>query len=273
MNSGLKVNFAPKKTFTYPVKKLTYSSSFIGGKNIIGDGKFVRISILDTGLPNHFDIATDSDKSANFSRSGSIYDVNGHSTAVAGILASSGKSGIKGVVSSADLFFCKVADDNGVAEYKSVEQGVLWSITREVDIIVIAMGSDFDYPGMYNAIKKAYKLGILVFAASGNMFHRTKDSVYPARYNEVFSVGFNKNINNLYTIQSNSHTKGVVVEDLLYSTLIDENKYTVVRGSSMATGVVAGVAAQVFQKLRREGKDIKNPQLTYNEIGRILNKD
>jgi subtilisin family serine protease len=228
------------------------------------------LSIIDSGLPLHKDIATDTFKAQNFTSSGSVYDVFGHSTAVAGIIAAKGSGGIKGLAPESDLYFAKALDDGeGNGDYESVIKAILWSIGREVDIILMSFGSPTEHGGLKDAIRKAGSLGIPMFAAGGNCTNRTRDVDFPARYDEVFSVGFSNNISRNEVIREGTRATGVILTVSDFETTFADNKFATMNGSSLCAAAVAGIGILAFQRLRREGFNVKNPQILYDEIGRL----
>lgn len=262
-----------KKSYNKPLRPVTYEPSLFQFENVKGDGKYVRVAILDSGVPFHKDIQTDTFKSINYTDSGVLADVYGHATAVTGIIASNGNSGIKGFAPSADLYFAKcLLDGNGEGCFESVIKSLLWCIVREVDIVVMAFGSASLHPGLKDAVKKVNKAGISMFAAAGNYSSKTKDSDYPARFEEVFSVGYNSNISNNEVIYHNKKACGLVLPSQSFETTYTGSKFATMSGSSLCTAVVAGIGVLAFQSLRQRGYNIKNPQILYNEIGRLAVK-
>lgn len=245
----------------------------MGFSPISGNGKFVRIAILDSGMPLHTDITVDKYQVENFTKSGSSCDVYGHSTAIAGIIAANGKSGIRGFAPDSDLWFAKcLLDENGEGDFDNVTRAVFWSIVKEVDIIVMAFGSSGEHQGLRDAIKKANRMGISIFAAAGNCTTRTKDADYPARFDEVFSVGYAANISQNEAIMDGNNVKGLVLPNRDFDTTFTDSSFATMRGSSMCVAAIAGIASLVFHNLRRDKKDIKNPQVLYNEIGKLAVK-
>lgn len=259
-----------KKIYDSPKKRVSYDSSLMGFQPISGDGKLVRVAIIDSGCPIHKDLKIDLYNTKNFSQSGSIYDVFGHSTAVAGIIAANGQNGIRGLAPSTDLYFAKcLLDENGEGGFDSVIESIFWSITREVDIIIMAFGSLSDYQPLKDAITKAYKQGISIFSASGNSVSKTNDAQYPARYDEVFSVGFDINSSSNKPIFSGENARGIIIPSMEFETTFTDSKFATMKGSSMCTAAIAGLGVLVFQKLRQKGMNIKNPQNIYNEIANL----
>jgi subtilisin family serine protease len=214
-----------KKPLAKPSKRIKYDSSFLGFSPVKGDGKFVRMVIIDSGKPTHESLLCDDYKSINFTNSPNVNDINGHSTAVAGIIAANGSGGIRGFVPDADIWFAKCLSDNeGKGDFDSIIKAIFWSIVKEVDIIVMAFGSSIEHPGLRDAVKKAHKLGICIFAAAGDCSNKTRDANYPARFDEVFSVGYSRNINNNQVIISNNNTKGIIIPNITFeTTFLDKN--------------------------------------------------
>jgi subtilisin family serine protease len=255
-----------------PLRKIFYKSPLLGFKDIKGTGKLVRICVIDSGSPIHKDISVDEYRTVNFTSSGSVKDVFGHSTAVSGILAANGS--VQGFAPKSDLFFAKaLSDADGTGDPNSIRDSLLWSITKEVDIIIMAFGCDKEFPGLYDAIKKVYKSGISMFAAGGNCTQKTKDVTFPARYEEVFSVCYSSTISHNEIVKNNNRVKGIILPSQVFETTFVNSKYTSAIGSSMHCAAVTGISALLFEDLRHKGKNITNQQIIYNEIANVCIKD
>ena len=228
-------------------------------------GKGVKIAILDSGYSYHKDMIFEGEKISFCERNISTEDKNGHSTMISGIIKSNSKKSIIVIAPHVKLLYGKVVDNNGQCNFNSLVAGVLWSIVKGVDIIVIAMGSQYDYRVLHDAIKKARSHGICIFAASGE----NEELDYPARYKEVFSTGFltrDKKKNDLIKQNVDFYlpNKGI------YTTYLD-NKYVKVSGSSISTAFFAGLGAVLIEQYKKEKK--KNiPKLLYSKLDKIFNK-
>lgn len=259
-----------KKIHGRPRRFVNYQPSLFGFKDIPGNGKFVRVSIIDSGLPFHKNVLVDEFKSKNFTTSGSVKDVYGHSTALAGIIAANGKDGIKGMATETDLFFAKaLLDANGEGDFDSVIDSLLWSIVRDVDIVLMSFGSPNEHKGLYDSIKKVHKKGIAMFAAGGNCTSRTKDVDFPARYDEVFSVGYSNSISSNELIKIGGKTKGIILPSQDFETTYSGSRFATMNGSSLLTAAVVGVAVLAYQNMRSKGLNVKNPQILYDELARL----
>lgn len=263
-----------KNVHEYPIKKIQYTAPYFGFQNIQTTGKYVRLAIIDSGVPLHKDIPVDIYKSSNFTSSGSSFDVFGHSTSLTGVIAANGKSGIKGLAPEADLYFAKtLLDSDGTGVHEAVIDALLWCIVRDVDIILMSFGSPFEHDGLRDAIRKVNKSGISMFAAGGNCTSRTRDMDFPARYDEVFSVGYSNKISSNEVIKHAGKSKGIIFPSQEFETTFVDSRFVTVSGSSLCAAAVAGIGVLSYHYLRSKGFDIKNPQVLYNEIGRLAIKE
>ena len=243
---------------------IVYSPSAYGIDNKC-TGRGVKIAILDSGCTSHKDIKFEGDKISFCDENIISNDKNGHSTMMAGIIKSNNRKSIIGLAPHSKLLFAKVVNHKGECSFNSLVAGVLWAVVKEVDIIVIAMGSQYDYRVLHDAIKKAKEHDICVFAASGD----EEEIDFPARYDEVFSAGFltrSKKKNDL--IKKN--VDFYLPNRGLYTTYLD-NKYVKISGSSVSTAFFAGLGAVLVEQYKKEKR--KNiPRLVYSHLYKIFNK-
>jgi len=254
------INIKEKKTgkiyekFSKPV--IYCPSIYKISKEYTGNG--IKIAILDSGTPEHKDIKNIRDKINFCENNKCVYDKLGHSTALAGIINANNITTIRGFSPYSQLFFAKIVDDTGVCNFNLLVTGILWAIIKEVDIIVIALGSQYDYMILHDAIKKAYENNICVFASVGN---NVKEMNYPAKYPEVFSVGTStkKNVAD-FSLPKKSY----------YTTYLD-NKYVKMSGSSISTSVVASLASLIIEKNKHLKQEKDFIKIIYSELSKFIN--
>ena len=242
------------KTFDELPSPCVYSPAKYGLKDY-GSGEGVSISIIDSGKPSHKDIKNIIE-SVDLSNSNSDNDFLGHATMISGIIGASNKdSGIFGLATSADLYFPKVVNAGGLCSYDALLAAVLWSIVKNVDIILISLGSEIDHAVLYDAIKKAYENGIVVISSSGD-----DGPKFPASYKEVLSVG--------RTTGKTSADAQLVISDRNMKTTYLNNRYTKASGTSLTAAVGAGLAALIIEQNNKSGKDI-SPSKVYKELSSL----
>ncbi len=231
-------------------------------------GQGTKMLIIDSGKPKHKDIHVQGEHHDFVGVEDNVFDEAGHGTIMAGLIASRKKTSIVGIAPDTEISYAKVTDKNGNSEYNAIISAILWGIVKNVDIIVLALGSQYDYKVLHDAIKKAKNMGILIFAAAGNHINEENSEInYPARYPEVYSVGSltrAKKTNNKILEKVDFAMKNKIVT----STYL-KNKYIKVSGSSISTAFVAGLASLLIEKNKKiPKKDM--PKIIYSELQLIV---
>jgi len=203
---------------------------------------------------------------------GDPMDENGHGTHCAGIIGAEGgnNEGITGVNWTVQIMPLRFMDATGAGTTKDAIEAINYVIDRKkagvnVRVISASWGSTQKSRALEDVIKKAYEAGILFVAASGNSSVDTdKNPHYPSSYNlgNIISVAA-LDRNDQLTSFSNYGAKTVHIaapgKDIL-STWLD-NGFRESSGTSMATPVVAGVAALVLSR---------NPNISVDELRKLL---
>jgi subtilisin family serine protease len=182
-------------------------------------------------------------------------DDNGHGTHCAGIIGAEGGNdiGIAGVNWKIQIMPLKFMNAGGFGTTKDAVEAINYVIDRKqhgvnVRVISASWGSTQKSRALEDVIRKAYDEGILFVAASGNAStNNDRSPHYPSSYNNVISVAALDRNDQLASF-SNYGVKSVQIaapgKDILSTWLGDA--YEEHSGTSMATPVVAGVAALVI---------------------------
>lgn len=249
-------------------------------------GKGIVVAVLDTGIYEHPDLSGRISGFKDFVRDRKkAYDDNGHGTHVAGCIAANGsESGAKykGSAPEANLVGVKVLNKAGSGSMSTVIEGVLWCIEQKellkIKIINLSLGSEayqsYREDPLCEAVQQAWLSGIVVCAAAGNSGPEKGTINSPGIAPLIITVGAS-NDRNIADPANNSvagfSSRGPTIDGLekpdvlapgveLVSlrsrrSLIDKtnkdarvnNWYFSLSGTSMATPVFAGVAAQLLQ--------------------------
>lgn len=199
-------------------------------------------------------------------------DDNGHGTHCAGISGAEGGNdiGIAGVNWKVQIMPLKFMNAGGFGTTKDAVEAINYVIDRKkagvnVRVISASWGSTQKSRALEDVIRKAYEAGILFVAASGNASaNNDRTPHFPSSYNlpNVISVAALDRNDQLASF-SNYGVKSVAIAapgvDILSTWLGDE--YEEKSGTSMATPVVAGVAALVIAN---------NPKITVDELRTLL---
>lgn len=245
----------------------------------------VKVAVLDTGVDaNHEDL---SDSLAiNMSNGGKVLgkrffvdgsgkqgsddnftDESGHGTHISGIIAAKTNNslGVAGIASTARIMPVKVLDDIGFGDDGSIALGLMWAADNGARIINMSLAGPTPSKTLGEAVKYAQGKGVLVVAATGNDGSGTPN--YPAAYEGVIGVGA-VDSKDVWIHQSNfgQHVDVVapgvsILSTFLVSQSYDGQAYEANSGTSMATGVVSGLAALLLAV---------NPALTPERVEGIL---
>jgi subtilisin family serine protease len=206
--------------------------------------------------------------------SGDPFDDNGHGTHCAGIIGAEGDNnlGIAGVNWKVQIMPLKFMNAGGFGNTKDAIEAINYVINRKragvnVRVINASWGSTMRSRALEDVIRKANDAGILFVAASGNATtNNDRRPHYPSSYAlpNVISVAALDRSDGLAQF-SNYGARTVHIgapgKDILSTWLGGE--YESKSGTSMATPVVAGVAALVVAA---------NPDLSVTELRAVLLK-
>ena len=231
--------------------------------------KKAHIVICDTGVDgNHEDLK------ANYFSIKPFYDNDriGHGTHCAGVAAAvtNNKKGIASFSPNSDyvkVSSIKVMNNFGVGSQQKIISGIIEAADNGADVISLSLGgmSNQKRQEAYNeVVAYANKAGAIVVAAAGNSKANAK-YYCPANSEGIIAVAAIDTLGNLADFSN-------VVDDIemglaapgvnIYSTIQDD-KYALMNGTSMATPYVAGLLG-----LMRSLK----PDLTTKEAFQILNE-
>lgn len=228
----------------------------------------VKIAILDTGVPNHSDIANVSNKSENscvdlLSSKTNIWDEHGHATLVTGILASSNPNSIIGMAPSAKYYFCKVMDDFGDGDTNNLTAGIIWALSHNVDIILICAGSPINDRYLEKMINKAFGLGCVIIVSSGKEVTKNNRILFPAAFDKVICCSSSKETKCFY--DSSKNKLHVDIDSSSIWSTFPSDSYMKCSGSSMAAALVCGCAINLIG-------DLKMRNIAINNVGEFMEK-
>jgi hypothetical protein len=129
-------------------------------------GKGVRICIIGTGIVEH-NAAKIESSLANLGRSKHSRDENGHSFAVAGLIAASDPHKLMGIAPLATIECAKATDNHAIATTDSITASILWGAATAADIIVISHSIDFEDEPIAMALEKASECHAIVVVEEG----------------------------------------------------------------------------------------------------------
>lgn len=220
-------------------------------------GGGTRVAIVDSGVASdNPDIAPKVVARANFSGTATGEDNYGHGTHVAGIVAATANNtiGVAGVCPGCTILDAKVLNDSGSGSSSAIANGINWAVSNGAKVINMSLGQRVSSRTLETAVNNAWNAGAVLVAAAGNA--GTQAKIYPGAYPNVIAVAATDNTD----AKASFSTYGAKWVDVaapgvnVYSTFPNHpfylgtqngrsQGYDVGSGTSMASPIVAGVAA------------------------------
>ena len=215
-------------------------------------GRNVKVAIIDTGVDfSHPDLKHIPHK---------IYTIKGinkesnedyeHGTLVAGIICAkpSDTNGVMGINPNCSIVSIDISDNNTTADSYGLIEAIQIAMDENVDIINISLGFQVNNEDVHTLIKEAYSRGIIIVAAAGN--DEFSDIIYPAKYNEVLSVGsINKSGKKMYDNTINNSIIYFPGENIVstYSSLGSNIMYKSMDGTSLSAPMLTGIISLIYK--------------------------
>ncbi len=213
-----------------------------------------------------------SERDSNGDATNKVMDKHSHGSHVSGIIAAkqNNNKGVAGIASNVKIMALKSVPADKDETDIDIAEAFLYAAKNGAKIINCSFGKRVNegqnlIPDTLKYIAGDY--GVLVVIAAGNYTQNIdKNPIYPASHkNENMLVVASTTSSADLSSFSNYGFIGVDVAapgDSIYSTVLN-NKYAMYSGTSMATPVAAGIAAEIWSHY---------PHLKYNEIKNIIMK-
>ncbi len=235
----------------------------------------IRVAVIDTGVDlSHPDLTGQIVAQADMvDNDGNAQDDDGHGTHVAGIIAANANNGIgvAGIAPGTKLIAVDVFYNDGNAYSLDVAEGINFAVANGADVINLSLGHYISSDTVLQAaIASAAAANVVCVAAAGN--DATSDPHYPSSYDSCISVSATdwndslasySNFGSTIDISAPGGDSNSMPSSLILSTCYDasthSSEYAYMGGTSMASPVVAGVAALMLSSNQSlSATDIKN---------------
>lgn len=253
-------------------------------------GKGERVAIIDTGISNHPDFLLGRNRITFFkdfiNERKTNYDDNGHGTFVAGVCCGNGALSAgrySGVAPGAEIISLKALNSKGEASADKILSAMEWIYdnhkSMNIKTVCMSFGSEplgYNDPIMSGA-EALWRDGVVVVAAAGNSGPEYQTIKSPGVSSQIITVGgfddnrinddeFNKNYFELASFSSRGPAFQRYKPDLVAPSVDivscgTKENYTKLSGTSVATPMIAGCIALLFEK---------QPFLSPNEIKKII---
>lgn len=191
-----------------------------------------------------------------------------HGTMMASIAAADTNNGegIAGIAWNCKVLPVKVVDQNGIGDYATLIEGLIYAADQGVDVINLSLGGEAPSTALESALQYAYQKGAVIAAAAGN---EDAPVVYPAAYDQYCLAVAASDYNDLRTPWSGTGPEvdvaapGERIIGAVPTWLFGANSlpYAFGFGTSASTAHVAGLAALIKSN---------KPWLTNGEIMDVI---
>lgn len=218
-------------------------------------GKGVKVAVIDSGVEvTHPDLSGQVTKSYDFVLGQEkMIDPNGHGTHCAGTIAAiSNRNGVVGAAHKAELRAYRFLDESGSGTTADAVLAIDRAIKDGADILSNSWGGGGYSQALGDIIEVASRKGILFVVAAGNeSSNNDVTPAYPAndKSTNVLSVcATDQNDKLAFFSNWGATTVDVCAPGVNIISTYKGGKYAYLQGTSMATPLVAGIAALIKEK-------------------------
>jgi len=241
-------------------ESLDWSVNFLGIPQLWkqSQGEGVIVAVLDTGCDlDHPDLQGAVIGARDFTGSLSgVRDRSSHGTWCASAIgARKNDIGFCGIAPLVKLLIGKVLGDDGSGGEAGIIAGIQWADSQGANIISMSLGG----PSMSTAVLAAIRAFLskphrFIICAAGND-GRANSVGYPAKWEETVAVAAIDERGMLTSFSSRGPEVDIAAPgaNMIAAVPVDMGSYARMSGTSMATPVVAGVAALCLSKHLKEG--------------------
>lgn len=219
----------------------------------LSQGEGVTVAVVDTGVDSsHPDLTDAVSPGTDVLEQGGDgrKDLNGHGTAMAGLIAARGHgngAGVLGIAPKATILPVRTDHDADLGIPRDQAAGIEWAASHGAKVICFAAGATVD-PGVYrSAVDAAAKADVVLVAGVGNRPQAT-NVAFPAAIPGVLAVaGVDRSGNHAdVSVAGPEVVLSAPAVDIVSTGL--HGTYRQGTGTSDATAIIAGAAALVRAK-------------------------
>lgn len=224
-------------------------------------GKEITVAVLDTGISKHPDLKEKTLVYKDFvNNKKQIYDDNGHGSHIGGIICGNGiasRGKYRGIAPGVNLVVGKVLDGAGGGIVENTLEGLSWIMDiraqYRIRIVNLSIGiadlkDEQKKAALEQMLDKCWREGILVVTAAGNNCKEYSAKALCGKHGRALVVG---------TKEGGPCNPDIIAYGKDIMSCDTKKGYIRKSGSSMATPIVSGCAALLWEK---------NPGLTNYQL-------
>jgi subtilisin len=209
-------------------------------------GKGIKVAVVDTGIDGtHPDLAANYKGGISFAADEAApADLNGHGTHCAGTIAAAiNGSGVVGVAPAAHLYAVKVLNRRGSGAFSQLIAGLDWCIKNDIKVVSMSLGGSEAPKALKRICDLAWKKGLLLVAAAGNLGPDPDTVTFPAKYESVIAVSALAFSLAVAPFSSRGREVELCAPGVSVMSTLPRGTYGYLSGTSMACPHVSGAAA------------------------------
>ena len=219
----------------------------------LSQGQGVTVAVLDTGVDPHPDLRNNLLPGTDVVPGGTgdgRQDIDGHGTAMAGLIAAHGRrndQGALGIAPESKILPVRIYTKSASTDGDKIAKGIEWAVAHGARVISISSGASSS-PHLRSAVEAAMKADVVIVAAAGN---NPPDFVvtFPAFIEGVLAVAATDRRGNHSAVSVTGDKVAIAAPGVdIHSTSYDGKYFRGTAGTSGATAIVAGAAALVRSK-------------------------
>lgn len=219
-------------------EKVIYNPKEYGIENN-ENGKNCNISLISSGYPDDLNIKNTIEVE-NLVEDEDFVDIDGQATVISSIICGNNKK-ISGIAKNTNMYYIKIIDKEGNSTIESISTAILWSIIKNVDIIVLPILLYKDYNKIKNAISKAKAKNIPILVS------KQKNNGILEHYDGTISCSLNRYLKKDYIFNKNSIEIRPPKTNLAY---FDKDNIVKPRNEIMAISLATGILSNKISELK-----------------------
>jgi len=232
-------------------------------------GESVKICVVGTGTPLHNDFKDIKGMEIFDEQSKDQDDRFGYSTMLAGMMSVDRPNSISGLVPKSEFYFVKAFNDVGEASQQSLSSSILWSLIKNVDLIMLCGEKGIISTDLSEVLIKAQSDGVCTLMTSGSFNEHKKTESYDSC--GVLSISHELSSRKTVSFEKKNNSLVVRIPRAKYYTTYAENCYVKPPPSVYSMGIVGSLLSLIISDNKKKKVKITSKSVYRKLFSIVLN--